>query len=144
MDNKTFWNNPVLIFFRWILFIPLEFIGIGLIVTLVFLFVGWLIKIGWGWFIAFIFLGGFLHSIINMLIMSISVLLVSICPKKKVGAISYMIIALSNSIYAIIKIWRSFENPEIFEVVLSVLFTIINLYILWGMIMGSVLLISDE
>jgi len=142
--EKSFLRNPVILAIRWLLFIPFELIVLGLISYILFIFIGWLIDIGIGWFIAFIVFGSFLHSLIGMLIFGIISFTVNFCPNLKVGSISVIVIATSNCIFTLINIWKFFENSGFLEVFLTISFTIIHLYLLWYIFIGSITQLSDD
>ena len=144
MENTSFIRHPFIIFLRWVLFIPFEFIVLGLITNILFIFIGWLLKIGTGWFIAFLIFGSFLHGLISMLILLVIMFIVNFCPQPKVGAITCILIALSNCVYTLINIWRSFENSGSWEIFLLISFTFIHLYLLWFIFVGSISAFSDD
>jgi len=142
--GKSFLKHPIIIILRWLLFIPFELIVIGFITNIVFIIIGWIISLGLGWFIAFLLFGSFLYNIIGMLILGIVAFTVNFCPKVKVGSVTIILIATSNCVYSLINIWKFFENSGTIEVFFLISFTIIHLYLLWYIFIGSVTQLTDD
>ena len=104
-------HNPLLIFFRWIIFIPISALVIGLIqfglsalITLV--FIDWGIA-DWVQILIIILFAFGIWGFFKFISAVISGLTIKICPNILIGSIVFGILTVAGFIWLIIDIWRN-------------------------------------
>jgi len=107
------WNGILLKTIRWITFIPLCVLSLGLIQTLLGLLVYGIMSLHLSmfWLILALFLvGGMIMGLFGMITTGISLLTVQFCPSVKVGGYILSILTLLSFTYTIIKLWTIQDN----------------------------------
>ena len=139
--NNAFWNHPLIIIIRWIIFLPLQSIGIGKMFFIVIFIITWFMKFSIGWIFLVIIFGLLIQYVFSIPMVLFSQLLVRLCPKLKVGQITYIVLSLIELIFLLQQIW----NPsKCFGTVQRIVFTFIGLYLLWFMIAASGILAENK
>lgn len=111
--SESMWNTSIMKVVRWIAFIPVCIMALGLIQILLGLGVAGLVKLHLStfWLILILFLvGGMIMSLFGMLTTGISVLTVQFCPNYKVGGYILSVLTLASFTYMIIRLWTIQDN----------------------------------
>ena len=138
------WNSAFMKAIRWILFIPLCILVLGLILYLLALLAKGVASMNLSvfWLIMGLFVvGGLLWSIFGFISMGISFLTISFCPDKKVGSYIFSILTAISFIYYIIQIWTAQENLHgniiVFCLVMTVLYVQLGFIIIIAALSAS-------
>lgn len=113
--TEEFWEKPTLIFFRWLFFIPIYLLSIGIISYLYswgIKFAFWLFFSVWGFFLNNL-LGGVLSTILLISLFAIpfyAFIIIQVCPKAKAGSIVYIILIILETIGRILSIINNVEG----------------------------------
>jgi hypothetical protein len=107
------WNTPFIKILRWVTFIPVCIIALGLIQTLLALGAAGLVSLHLStfWLILILFLvGGLIMGLFGFITTGISILTVQYCPNCKIGGYILSVLSLASFTYMIIKLWTIQDN----------------------------------
>lgn len=146
-QTSAAWDSSFLKFIRWLLFIPLSFLMIGFILSIPNIVFNMIYDLVWWQILLILFFAvGIMIAFFQTTIYFGTEMVLKLCPHRKTGAISTIIVSLIASVSYIINVWSVGDLDAInyrsdFH---SIGVTIFNLILLGFIIFSSILYYKDE
>jgi len=132
-------DNPIVKIIRFLVFIPLSIIVMGIInLGLGHLFI-WFIGLSKFWFIVILlFLSGTIWSLFKLLASFLIMLASLISPSVIISLVTFIVLSIANGIYLIYKFWNFKENYSGWETFGAVLASFLVVELTWALITGTI------